>query len=191
MFTLSNSLFINADAMASLQIMGSENHPNHMNQGPDNSKSGAKESLSLYGLFHVLTRTAQGKQRLRQMFLRPSVDLDLIHERQRTITAFLRPENSEAIDLISRRLRKIKNIKTYLVLLKRGANLASGQNAVARGTWATLQSFSAYSIELRDAIRTLSGAEQLEITHKASLPRYLSRPYSDGRKADHRWHLLN
>lgn len=162
-----------------------------MNQGPDRSKSGAKESLSLYGLFHVMTHTTQGKQKLRQTFLRPSMDIDLIHERQKTISAFLRPDNSEAIDLIRKRLRRIKNIKASFLTLKRGANMAGGRAAVAQGTWATLQAFSAYSIELREAIRTLPGAEKLEITHKASLLVNLSRLDTDKSETDYRWHLPN
>lgn len=168
MFTLSNSMFINADALSSLQILGSESHPNHMNQGPDRSKSGAKESLSLYGLFHVLTHTVQGKSRLRQMFLSPSIDLDLIHERQRTISAFLRPENHTDICHIGKLLRKIKNVKAYLLQLKKGVSLAGVRGAIERSTWGTLQAFSAYSIELREAMRKLRGAEGLAITSMAS-----------------------
>ncbi|KAJ4394254.1 hypothetical protein N0V93_003471 [Gnomoniopsis smithogilvyi] len=152
------------DALASLQILGSENHPNHMNQGPDGSKSGAKESLSLYGLFHVLTHTFQGKVKLRQMFLRPSVDLDLIHERQRTIAVFLRPENNADIIHICKTLRKVKNIKNHILQLKSGVNLPGGPAAAQRSTWATLQAFSAYTIDLREAVRKLKGAERLAIT---------------------------
>lgn len=168
MFTLSTSMFINADALASLQILGSESHPNHMNQGPDKSKTGAKESLSLYGLFHVLTHTAQGKLKLRQMFLRPTIDLNLIDERQRTISVFLRPENSADISHICKTLRRIKNIKTYLLQLKKGANLAGGRGAAERSTWAALQAFSAYAIELREAVRKIQGAEALAITTRVS-----------------------
>lgn len=157
-------MFVNADALASLQILGSENHPNHMNQGPDRSKSGAKESLSLYGLFHVLTHTSQGKLKLRQIFMRPSIDLDLIHERQRTISVFLQPENNADITHVCKTLRKIKNIKTYIPQLKKGVNLSGGHGAPDRGTWATLQAFSAYTIELREAVRKIRGAETLEIT---------------------------
>lgn len=169
MFTLSSSMFINADTLGSLQILGSESHPNHMNQGSHRSKSGAKESLSVYGLFHILTRTTQGKSKLRQIFLRPSVDLDLIHERQRTISTFLRPENSADVGHICTRLRKIKNIKTYLLQLKKGADLAGGRSTVERGTWTALQAFSAYSIELRETVCRIQGGEGLIITSRASI----------------------
>ncbi|KAF3764856.1 hypothetical protein M406DRAFT_259223 [Cryphonectria parasitica EP155] len=164
MFTLSNAMFVNADALTSLQILGSEHHPNYINQGLGRSTSGAKEGLSVYGLFHVLTHTARGKLKLRQMFLRPSIDLELIHERQRTISVFLRAENNADISRICKILRRIKNIKTYLVQLKKGANLTGGQSPGARTTWATLQAFSAYAIELREAVSRLQGVDTLAIS---------------------------
>lgn len=163
MFTLRDSLFVNADTLMSLQILGSENHPNSMNQGPDRSKTGAKEGLSLYGLFHVLTHTAQGKTKLRQMFLRPSTDLELIQERQQSISVLLRPENGADIDSIGKLLRKIKNIKHNLLQLKKGISLPSGHVSIERGTWASLQSFCAFTAELREAVQKLHGADVLSI----------------------------
>lgn len=164
MFTLSNSMFVNTDALASLQIIGSENHPNYMNQGPDKGRSGSKESLSLYGLFHVLAHTTQGKLKLRQIFLRPSIDMELIHERQRTISVFLRPENSADIGHVCKTLRKITNIKSHLLKLKKGVSVAGGRGSAGHSTWATLQAFSAYTIELREAVHKIQGAEKLQIT---------------------------
>lgn len=145
-----------------------------MNQGQDGSKSRAKESLSLYGLFHVLTHTAQGKLKLRQMFLRPSLDLDLIHERQRTVAVFLRPENNADISHICRILRKIKNVKTHILQLKRGVNLPTIRAVAERSTWATLQAFSAYTIELREAVRKIQGAERLAIISAVSFKSILT-----------------
>ena len=85
MFSLADMMFVNADTLNSLQILQHEFHPNSHMQGPTKSSSGAKESLSVYGLFHQLARTPQGKQKLRQIFLRPSIDIDLIVERHKTI----------------------------------------------------------------------------------------------------------
>ena len=169
MFTLRDSLFVNADTLTSLQILGSENHPNFMNQGSDKSKTEAKEGLSLYGLFHVLTHTAQGKTKLRQMFLRPSTDLELILERQRSISVLLRPENGADIDGIGKLLRKIKNIKHNILQLKKGISLPSGRVSIERGTWASLQAFCAFTAELREAVQKLHGAEGLSITARVGL----------------------
>lgn len=164
MSTLSNAMFINADALVSLQILSSESHPNRINQASEGSKSNFKENLSVYGLFHILAHTIQGKIRLRQMFLRPSIDLDLIYERQRTIATFLRPENSADVSGICKILRKVKNIKSCLLQLKKGANLAGGRNPAERSTYAALQAFSAYMLELREALCRLQGWETLAIT---------------------------
>ncbi|KAK7737430.1 hypothetical protein SLS53_006503 [Cytospora paraplurivora] len=163
MFTLQNTMYVNADALASLQILGTENHPNYVNQG-DKSKSGAKESLSLYGLFHVLTHTAHGKTKLRQIFLRPTTDLDLIYERQRTIAVLLHLDNSADVGHIGKLLRKIKNVKPYLLQLRKGVSLSSGRVAIERSTWASLQAFCAYAIELREVIQKIQGSGDLSIT---------------------------
>lgn len=168
MFALSSSMFVNTDALASLQILNSEHHPNHVNQAPDKSKSEAKEGLSVYGLFHVLTHTEQGKAKLRQLFLRPSVDLDLIHERQRTISMFLRLENYAAVDQICKLLRRIKNMKSCLLLIKKGVGVSGSRATADRSTWATLQAFSAYAIELREVISKLVGADSVSITSAVS-----------------------
>lgn len=172
-------MFINKDALASLQILNSEHHPNHVNQAPDKSKSGAKEGLSVYGLFHVLAHTSQGKSKLRQLFLRPSVDLDLIHERQRTISMFLRLENYQAVGQLCKLLRRIKNMKSSLLLIKKGVSLSGSRAAVDRSTWATLQAFSAYAIELREVVSNLVGADSVPITSAVSpnpTPRYIHLP---------------
>lgn len=175
MFTLQNSMFINADALASLQIFGTESHPNYVNQG-DESKSGAKESLSLYGLFHVLTHTAHGKTKLRQIFLRPTTDLDLIYERQRTIAVLLHLDNSADVGHIGKLLRKIKNVKPYLLQLRKGVSLSSGRVAIERSTWASLQAFCAYAIELREAMQKLQESEGLSITARVRLKRNFPWP---------------
>lgn len=187
MFTLRDSLFVNADTLTSLQILGSENHPNFMNQGPDKSKTGAKEGLSLYGLFHVLTHTAQGKTKLRQMFLRPSTDLELIHERQQSISVLLRPENGADVDNIGKLLRKIKNIKHNLLQLKKGTSLPSGRVSIERGTWASLQAFCAFAAELREAVQKLHGAEDLSITAKVVVDSLALRLPADPFYADRAW----
>lgn len=53
MFSLRDSMFINADTLSSLQIVSTEAHPNVQQQGPSGNKinsGGSKEGLSLYGL---------------------------------------------------------------------------------------------------------------------------------------------
>ncbi|KAI1387071.1 muts domain V-domain-containing protein [Hypoxylon trugodes] len=166
MFALFDSMFVNANTLVSLQILQSEYHPNSHQRGPNNSASGAKESLSIYGLFQHLARTPQGKLKLRQTFLRPSTDIDLIHTRQKAISFLLRPGNAEALMQLSNELKKIKNMKTVIALLEKGVDIPGRKISIANNVWASLQRFAAYSLRLRDSLRTLPGAEKLEVIRK-------------------------
>lgn len=167
MFTLSDMMFVNADTLSSLQIIQSENHPNSHMQGPNKSTSGAKESLSVYGLFCHLTRTRQGKQRLRQIFLRPSTDLQVIEERLHCITILLRPENLSSLEKLHDSLKMIKDIRTVVIHLQKGVSDVSGKASFIRnGVWASLRTFSFQVLKILEAIRELSGRETLAITTK-------------------------
>ncbi|KAI1373621.1 muts domain V-domain-containing protein [Hypoxylon crocopeplum] len=166
MFALFDSMFVNADTLVSLQILQSEYHPNSHQRGPNNSASGAKESLSVYGLFQHLARTPQGKLKLRQIFLRPSTDINLIHTRQKTITFLLRPGNAEALVQLSNELKKIKNMKSAVALLEKGVDIPSRKMSIANNVWASLERFAAYSLRLRDSLRTLPGSEKVAILKK-------------------------
>lgn len=168
MFTLGNSMFVNADTLVSLQILGSEHHPNSQMQGPDKSKQGAKEDLSVYGLVKTLACTPQGKARLRQMFLRPSNDLDLVRERHRSIAVFLRPENRAVLDEIAKMLRKVKDIKGTIANLSKGVHQTTRAQRVKSGVWLTLSRFAHGAIELFGLVHNLTGAQSLDIVSKAS-----------------------
>lgn len=130
---------MNADTLSSLQILQSEIHPQAHNQGPTNDNPGSKEGLSVYGLFQRLARTPQGKALLRQYFLRPSLEINVINERLDTTTVFLRPDNDESLRSMINSLGKIKNMKTILIHLRKGISNAKGGN-IRCGIWSTLQS---------------------------------------------------
>ncbi|XDG10457.1 hypothetical protein ABKA04_010072 [Annulohypoxylon sp. FPYF3050] len=166
MFALFDSMFVNADTLVSLQILQSEQHPNSHQGGPSNSASGSKESLSVYGLFHHLARTPQGKSKLRQIFLRPSTDISLINTRQKTISFLLKPVNYEALVQLSSELKKIKNMKSILALLEKGVDIPGRKISIANNVWASLQRFAAYSLRLRDSLRAVPGSEKVEIIKK-------------------------
>jgi DNA mismatch repair protein MSH5 len=163
MFSLANMLFVNADTLASLQILQSESHPNSHNQGPTKSTSGAKESLSVYGLFQHLALTPQGRHKLRQMFLRPSMDLHVIEERQATISTLLRPENTPALEKLIHSLRKIKNMRTVLINLQKGVSGTSAKGSLQNCVWASLQYFSYTSLKIVEAAHELVDGQSLEV----------------------------
>lgn len=165
MFTLNDMMFVNGDTLASLQIIQIESHPNSQMQGPANS--GAKESLSVYGLFHHLARTPQGKQRLRLMFLRPSLDMAVIQERLRTIMILLRPDNESCLEQLTRSLAKIKDIRTVIIHLQKGISDVSGKgHNVRSGVWASIQLFTFHVLKILEALRELSGGRNLGIVSK-------------------------
>ncbi|KAG9247326.1 muts domain V-domain-containing protein [Calycina marina] len=167
MFTLSGMMFINADTLASLQIIQSENHPNSHMQGPNKSTSGAKESLSVYGLFHHLASTPQGRMNLRQMFLRPSIDLSLIQMRLGTSMVLLRPDNESALEKLVRSLKEIKDMRSVVIHLQKGGTAVSGKGAsIHQGVWASVQGFTFYTLKVMEALRELNGGETLDIVRK-------------------------
>ncbi|KAF8867217.1 hypothetical protein BDZ45DRAFT_667190 [Acephala macrosclerotiorum] len=160
-------MFVNADTLVSLQIIQSENHPNSHMQGPNKSTSGAKESLSVYGLFHHLARTLQGKQKLRQFFLRPSTDLNVIKERLSTISVLLRPDNSTVLERLSRSLKMVKDLRSVMIHLQKGISDVPGKpNAMRRGAWANIQNFTFHVLMILDALRELAGGQTLDIANK-------------------------
>lgn len=162
-------MFINADSLISLQILQSEYHPNSHQRGPTSSTCGAKESLSIYGLFQRLASTPQGRLKLRQIFLRPSLDLELIKARQMTISFFLRPGNVDAVSTLTKELRKIKNMAPSVALLRKGIDNPGRKVSVINNVWASLQRFASYTLQLIDTLRGMAGHEQIPIVQKVRL----------------------
>ncbi|KAI9779319.1 MAG: MutS protein msh5 [Geoglossum umbratile] len=160
--------FINADTFLALQAFKPESHPHPHNQGPTKKNSGSKEGLSIYGLFVQLAHTPQGKCLLRQIFLRPSLDITLINERLDTTTAFLRPDNAVVVELLVKSLKKIQNMRTVLIHLRKGVggNASSKSGGIRRGVWGSLVMFTFHTLKIRDAISDLVDAGRLAIRVK-------------------------
>lgn len=166
MFTLAESLLINTDTLYALQIMATESHPNAQQQGPTSkgSSGGAKEGLSVYGLFHHQAKTPQGRARLRQCFLQPSMNIAIIEERQDTISMLLRPENTEHLDAIVKHLSKIKNMNLVMTNLQKGIS-ESGNRKSSSSTWATIRHFAYHALCITDVLREMQ-ADEIAIVRK-------------------------
>lgn len=148
MFSLRETMFLNTDTLESLQIMGIESHPHSHNRGPTQASSGSKEGLSVYGLFHHLARTPQGRLLLRQYFLRPSQNLDIIDERLRTIDVFIRPENDSILRRIVRNLGSVGNMRVMLMNLRKGVgSTAKGKTGFSKSVWTSIRGVSDSSIQ--------------------------------------------
>ena len=166
MFSLSNHMFVSAETLQSLQIIQSERHPGSQICGPGPSPADPKEGLSVYGLFHLLVCTPQGRDALRLMFMRPSLDVSLILERQRTISLFVRPTNTDFVKHASQLLKRVRNIRSAIANLKRGIDSSSTRQSFYRGVWATLRGFSAYALRLRELASNLADGGGLCIIRK-------------------------
>ncbi|KAL1618838.1 hypothetical protein SLS54_006953 [Diplodia seriata] len=164
MFTLAKTMFVNMDTLLSLQILQSESHPNSHNQGPTKSSSGSKEGLSVYGLFHYLAKTPQGRILLRQYFLRPSLDPAVINKRLDAISVFLRPDNSAPVNQIVQSLKKIKNMRVTMVNLRKGVNAGPGKKqGITSGLWARIRLFAYHMLKIKDAFQEMNAGENLRI----------------------------
>lgn len=166
MSSQSDVMLISADALLSLQIMRTELHPNPQRQFVGGSEGKVKESLSIAGLLQPLAGTVQGKARLRQMLFQPSLDVDVIEERQRNIAAFLRPENSDLVQSMRRQLKKVKNIKVALHHVRGGIDRIRGQLSLRVHYWRALLRFTMIATQLREDIRSLAGGQDLRIYAK-------------------------
>ncbi|RDW76499.1 MutS family protein MSH5 [Aspergillus mulundensis] len=139
MSSLSGTMFVNARTLMALQIIESESHPSMVNQGPGRRSCSSKEGLSVYGLFQRFACTPQGKQGLRQIFLRPSIQLDIIHERHAFISVYLQADNYNPMNKMVKALKHIKNLRPVMINLQKGISTGSGKVAGFKATvWATL-----------------------------------------------------
>lgn len=170
MFSLRDSMFINADTLLSLQIMSTEAHPNAQQQGPSGNKNnagGSKEGLSVYGLFHPLAKTPQGRHLLRQYFLRPSTNLNVITARLDTLTVLQKPDNSAVLNRLTASLSGIRNIRLATISLRKG--ISSGLNrdkGISTSVWYSLRQFVFSALQIKDALAEIQGASRLLICAK-------------------------
>ena len=153
---------MNVDTLSSLQIIQAESHPNASNQGP--GTTGSKESLSVFGLFQHSARTPQGKARLRQMFLRPSLDIDVINARLDFVSVFVRPDNQTVTQKLSKSMSKIKNMRNVMIMLNKGVDGGNGKfGSFKSGVWSSLLEFCYHAIDIVEGLREVLGSEHLPV----------------------------
>ena len=159
--------FVNAATLTALQIMQPEAHPNASNQGP--GTSGSKESLSVFGLFQHNARTPQGKARLRQIFLRPSLDLAEINMRLDFSSVFSRPDNQPVLQKLSNSFSKIKNMRNVMIMLHKGVDGGNGKfGSFKSGVWSSLLEFCYHAIDVVEGVHEVLGSEQLPLCVQAT-----------------------
>ncbi|KAL7964901.1 muts domain V domain-containing protein [Trichoderma sp. SZMC 28014] len=129
LFNFADYVFISEESKLSLQVISHESYPNRPASNVDSKSSAEKENLSVYGLFHPLASTPQGRTRLRHMFLRPVSNLDILSYRQRAIGLLLHHGNEEARKRAVATLRKMGNVTHAIAHLQKGIGSSSAHKA--------------------------------------------------------------
>lgn len=163
-FKASSYMFVSAETLAALQIVQLEMHPNTQIWSRDVAGGNAtKESLSVYGLFYHIASTSQGRLCLRRLFLRPTMDIEIIQQRQTTISVLLHEQNAEALRQMTQCLRNIPNARRFLTQIQKGTDNASIGTSFNKGVWTACESFTANTARLYDIVRALYGIESSPI----------------------------
>ncbi|EPS45841.1 hypothetical protein H072_260 [Dactylellina haptotyla CBS 200.50] len=179
LWTMENTMFINADTMTSLQIFNDESQPSFRNQ----SRNGrGKEGLSLFGIINN-TSTPQGYRCLKQMLLRPSLDPTIIAERHDALQAFVRPDNSNAVYGIRKALKKVPDIMKTLNMLKKGGESGGngelgdlevnthdkkGKRCAATRTWNSICRFVQNTVMIRGLVEELIVNQNIDLFQRIS-----------------------
>jgi len=132
MFSLSDTMYVTAESLHSLQIIRSEGHPSSQGCNPS-ATDGSKESLSLLGLLQPHARTPQGKARLRNLLVRPSTNLELIKARLHSISVLCAPQNTEVLNSAHAALKSMCNCRASISKLRMGIDAMTGKGAINRG----------------------------------------------------------
>ncbi|KAK1577849.1 hypothetical protein Q3G72_025394 [Acer saccharum] len=103
--SLNKFLKLDATALEALQIFQTDKHPSHMGIGR------AKEGFSVFGMMNKCV-TPMGRRLLRNWFLRPILDLEILNSRLNTISFFLCSE--ELMASLHETLKSVKDIPHIL-----------------------------------------------------------------------------
>ncbi|KAI9161743.1 hypothetical protein LWI28_020312 [Acer negundo] len=98
-------LKLDVTALEALQIFQTDKHPSHMGIGR------AKEGFSVFGMMNKCV-TPMGRRLLRNWFLRPILDLEILNSRLNTISFFLCSE--ELMASLHETLKSVKDIPHIL-----------------------------------------------------------------------------
>ncbi|KAK4648770.1 uncharacterized protein QC761_113960 [Podospora bellae-mahoneyi] len=160
-----DTMLLGADALISLNII----RP-HIQAIPglrgSSDEPRAKENLSVADLLASLASTTQGKQKVRQMLLRPSLNLDVIHQRQSTIHMMLDPENVSIVKSMRKLLKRLKSPKTLLLHVKKGVDRVRGHLSLRMGDWKAVVRFATVAANVHQAVTSLVRTSGLEIISK-------------------------
>lgn len=142
-------MFVTAETLRALQIFRPDLRQSPgRGAGPEKDGKAAQDARSVFSLFHSLALTSQGRGRLREIFIRPSIDLAVIDARHQSISCLMHSDNEAVVVAIRASLKRVKNIRPMLLHLRRGIFLPGKFSSVKQSAWANLQDFCSNVLQI-------------------------------------------
>lgn len=110
------------------------------------------QSLSLFNVLQSLTQTPQGRARLRTILRSPLSNLEAIESRQQAINSLLDCQNTEVLQEMIKTLKKVRNAKICVELLRKGVDSSSMNPNFGGSVWSNIRGFVIHAMKLRDQI---------------------------------------
>lgn len=125
---------------------------------------------------------------LRQYFLRPSLNLDVINERLDTVSVFVRPDNDSVLQTLVKILKNVGNMRATLINLRKGVSgTTKGRGGFSNSVWKSIRAvsfsnfalqplqllsafsqFTFHALKIKDTLQDLSEGDNLAIRAKVS-----------------------
>lgn len=165
-FSLATHVLCSPQTLQSLQVFPAEPHSHCQSWGMKRAAQPEMESISLYSLLQSLTQTLQGRAKLRTILRNPFSNIRIIESRQQAISLLLDHQNTGILQEMVKVLRKIRNAKIYVDLLRKGVDRSSGGETFAGSVWANIRNFVIHALKLRDQINALTN-DPTDFLHNA------------------------
>ncbi|KAL2316742.1 hypothetical protein Fmac_030618 [Flemingia macrophylla] len=156
-----NFLKLDAAAHEALQIFQIDKHPSHMGIGR------AKEGFSVFGMMNKCV-TPMGRRLLRNWFLRPILDLEVLNYRLNSISFFLCSE--ELIASLRETLKSVKDIPHLLKKFDSPSSICTSSDwtALLKSICALLHVNKIFEVGISEGLREELKYLNLDIVEKAS-----------------------
>ncbi|KAG6010194.1 hypothetical protein E4U21_007671 [Claviceps maximensis] len=109
-------------------------------------------SMSLYNLLQNLTNTPQGKIRLRTFLRNPLSSIAVIESRQQAISVLLDHQRLGVRQGIIATLKKVRNVKLCVDLLRKGVDRCSMVENFGGSVWSNIRGFVTHALKLREQL---------------------------------------
>ncbi|KAG5930019.1 hypothetical protein E4U42_003322 [Claviceps africana] len=163
-FCLTAYVLCSAETLQSLQIFPAEPHSKGQSWGIRGTAQFEMQNVSLYNLLKNLAHTPQGKVRLRAFLRSPLSNLGIIESRQRAICLLLDHQRRELLQEMVRTLKKVRNVKLCVDVLRKGVDRCSMIQNFGGSVWSNIRGFVMHALKLGDQIDAASRIHRQSLT---------------------------